>query len=116
MFGVGGAIGGRSRDGEPGNQGYVKRGAGKWAHPPGPDGGGTPPAGSAEKQKSACKLGRARSVAKTRLYELNLATPHALSPALRNGIRRRVQRVQRVRSNQKDFLAVGETIHVGIRV
>ena len=56
------------------------------------------------------------SVAKTRLYELNLATPRALSSALSNGSRRRIERIQRIRSHHKDFFAVVETVPVGIRV
>ena len=47
---------------------------------------------------------------------LGLATPHALSPALWNGIRRWIERVQRVRSHQKYFFAVAETVTVGIWV
>ncbi len=84
--------------------------------PPPPFGVLVPLTGSAEKQKGACKLGRARSVAETRLHELNLAMPPARLLSSSNSSRPRIERVQRVRSQLEYFFAVVETIPVGIRV
>ena len=93
----------------------LTRPRGQWAHPPRPVGGLTPPPDPAEKQKGANKLGRARSVAKTRLYELNLAMPPARPLSFSNWSRRRIERIERICSHQKDFFAVVEAVSVGIR-